>query len=318
MTKSLICIILLIFCTTVNINAQQTSGIISDQPGYIKDELIYSLDNKPTPQCHASTIEETKTGLVASWFGGTEEKNPDVGIWVSRYINNEWTKPVEVADGVQNDGTRFPCWNPVLFYTQEGVLILFYKVGPDPVNWWGMLIKSTDDGATWLKPEKLPEGFLGPIKNKPVQLADGKIMCPSSTEDNGWKIHFEITDSKTKNWEMIKTTDDTSFFVIQPSVLFYGKDTLQALCRSKEGFITQCRSYDNGKTWGKMSNINLPNPNSGIDAVTLKNGLQLVVYNHTGMIQGRHRQAKAKPSAATVERRARRACSLPCATRSST
>ncbi|HQX51688.1 MAG TPA: sialidase, partial [Planctomycetaceae bacterium] len=49
----------------------------------LKQEFIY--DTAPFPECHASTIEETPAGLVAAWFGGTREKHPDVGIWVSRH-----------------------------------------------------------------------------------------------------------------------------------------------------------------------------------------------------------------------------------------
>ena len=40
----------------------------------VSAELIYSLDDRPTPQCHASTIAETKSGMVAAWFAGTHEK----------------------------------------------------------------------------------------------------------------------------------------------------------------------------------------------------------------------------------------------------
>ena len=43
------------------------------------------LREAPFPQCHASTIAQTADGLVAAWFGGTREKHPDVGIWISRH-----------------------------------------------------------------------------------------------------------------------------------------------------------------------------------------------------------------------------------------
>ena len=112
----------------------------------------FIFEEAPFPSCHASTIEETKQGLVAAWFAGTRERNPDVGIWVARRDKNTWSKPVEVVNGVQPGGERFPCWNPVLFQPDRGPLLLFYKVGPSPSQWWGMMIRSDDEGRTWSRP----------------------------------------------------------------------------------------------------------------------------------------------------------------------
>src|SRR5215212_1178771 len=138
-------------------------------PAVITSEFIY--EQAPFRSCHASTIVETEQReLVAAWFGGTAEKNPDVGIWVSRFQGGAWTPCVEVANGVQPDGTRHPTWNPVLFQPRRGELMLFYKVGPTPQSWWGMLRTSSDGGKTWSAARRLPDGILGPIKNKPVQL----------------------------------------------------------------------------------------------------------------------------------------------------
>ena len=39
----------------------------------------------------------TPEGLVAAWFGGTEEGHDDVGIWLSRHVGGAWTTPREVA-----------------------------------------------------------------------------------------------------------------------------------------------------------------------------------------------------------------------------
>lgn len=261
------------------------------QNGYLQGELIYPLDDKPTPQCHASTIEETPAGLVAAWFGGQHEKNPDVGIWVSRQTKGGWTKPVEVADGRQSPEKRHPCWNPVLFQPKTGPLLLFYKVGPSPSEWWGMLMRSTDNGQTWSKPRKLGtdsklgEGnpnLLGPVKNKPIQLSDGSILCPSSSEHQGWRVHFEKTRDGGRTWEVIGPIHDASNFnAIQPSILTYPDGKMQILCRTQEGVLAQSWSSDGGSTWSEVTATELPNPNSGTDAVTLADGRQLLVYNHT-------------------------------------
>jgi predicted neuraminidase len=244
-------------------------------------EFIY--EQAPFASCHASTIAETKSGLVAAWFGGTAEKNRDVAIWVARHESGRWTPPVEVVNGVQLDGTRQPCWNPVLFQPRQGPLLLFYKVGPDPSHWWGMLVSSSDDGKTWTAPRKLPAGILGPIKNKPIQLADGTLLCGSSTEDAGWRVHFERTPDLGKTWMSTKPLNyPTEFGAIQPTILVHKRNSLQALCRTKQqGVIAELWSRNNGENWDPMKATSLPNPNSGIDAVTLKDGRHVLVYNHT-------------------------------------
>jgi predicted neuraminidase len=246
----------------------------------VSREFIY--DMAPFPECHASTIVETTSGLVAAWFGGTEEKHPDVGIWLSRKIDGKWTKVAEVANGVQEEGKRHPCWNPVLFQPKDGPLLLFYKVGPDPEKWWGMLMTSADAGKTWSKPTRLPEGILGPIKNKPVQLADGTILSGTSTEDAGWREHFEHSTDLGKNWTRTNQVNNgETIGAIQPSILFHPNGRLQAVGRTKQRRVFSLYSNDDGKNWSEMTLLDLPNPNAGCDAVTLKDGRHLLVYNHT-------------------------------------
>jgi len=254
------------------------------QPGLLVSEFIF--ETAPFAQSHASTIVETKEGLVAAWFGGQYERSPDVGIWLSRHIDGQWTAPVEVANGVQSSTQRYPCWNPVLFQPRLGPLMLFYKVGPNPQSWWAMLRTSSDNGKTWSESRRLPENIIGPVKNKPVQLANGDILCGSSTEYAGWQVHFERTSDLGQTWEMTEAINKTNEIgAIQPSILFHPGHRLQAVGRTQQGRIFETWSEDNGKTWSKMTLTGLPNPNSGIDAVTLSDGRQLVVYNHT--VQGR-------------------------------
>ena len=257
-------------------------------PAVVRSEFIYPDRRKPTPECHASTIAQLPNGtFIASWFGGKHEKHPEVGIWTSHYRGGAWSTPVQVATGIQYleaDGTvkRHPCWNPVLHQTKAGPLLLFYKVGPTPSNWWGMLKRSEDWGVTWSEGVRLPEGILGPIKNKPVELSNGDLLCPTSSEEQGWRVHFEWTPDLGKTWHRTAPINDgKTIGAIQPSVLFEPGGKLVALGRSRQGKVWEARSEDNGRTWGEMSLIDLPNPNSGTDAVTLKDGRQVLVFNDT-------------------------------------
>jgi predicted neuraminidase len=260
-------------------SALASNGADTNSSAIVKSEFIF--ETAPFPSCHASTIAETKSGLVAAWFGGTAERNPDVCIYVSRQENGKWTPPVSVGDGVGFATNRLPTWNPVLFQPKNGPLLLFYKVGPAPALWWGMMETSTDDGKTWSKPQRLPEGILGPVKNKPVQLPNGDILCGTSTEGDGWHVHFERTKDFGKTWTATAPVNDSKEIgAIQPSILFHPNGKLQAVGRTRNDKLFQIWSDDGGVTWGKMTLLDLPNPNSGTDAVTLRDGRQLLVYNH--------------------------------------
>lgn len=262
--------------------------LVRAEDSVVSREFIF--ESAPYPQVHASTLAETPQGLVAAWFGGTREKDPDVGIWFSRHEGGKWSTPVEVANGIQfrrpgGEVQRHPTWNPVLFQPAGGPLLLFYKVGPTPETWWGMLTESADGGRTWSTPRRLPEGILGPIKNKPVQLANGDILCPVSNETpekpSKWSVHFERTRDLGKTWERIGPVNDgVAIQAIQPSILFLGGERLLAIGRTRQNRIFEIVSNDAGTTWAPMTLGNLPNPNSGTDAVTLKDGRHLIVYNH--------------------------------------
>jgi len=252
----------------------------------LKSEFIF--DKAPFAQCHASTIVETRSGLVAAWFGGTAEGRPDIGIWLARRDGGHWSAPVEVATGTQEDGSRLPCWNPVLHQANKGLLLLFYKVGPSPSRWWGMMITSTDGGRTWSVSRRLPDGFLGPVKNHPLELADGTLLCGSSTEDAGWRAHFERTPDRGLTWEKTPPLNDGhEFGIIQPALLRTGDAGILALMRSNRGRIYSSRSSDAGWTWTPPRPTELPNPNSGIDAMTLRDGRHILVYNPVERGRGR-------------------------------
>ena len=269
---------------------------LSAQLGLVKKSEVMVYKTPPFRECHASTIVEVSENqfLIAA-FGGSREGKDDVSIWLSHSNGDRWRSPQLIDTGVSADQELYPCWNPVLFQSQAGTLRLFYKVGPSPREWWGMVKTSDDMGKTWSVGKRLPRDILGPIKNKPIQLNDGTILSPSSTETRtarglSWKVHIEKSTDDGKYWTKIPIDPQTKFDVIQPSILQLGDQRLQILCRSRDNSVMQAFSSDNGDTWGSITRTELPNPNSGTDAITLSTGYHLLVYNPT--VKGKNGRSK--------------------------
>ena len=242
----------------------------------VRREFVFK--EGPFRQCHASTLAESRGGLVAAWFGGDHEKARNVSIYVARSDETGgWTRPVRVASG-----GGVACWNPVLCQPSSGPLLLFYKVGPRTATWWGMMRTSNDGGKTWSRATRLPEGILGPIKDKPLELPDGTLLCGSSEELGGERVHMERTPDLGRTWSRTPDLNDpTRISAIQPTLLPLGGSRVRALGRTRQGRVFAIDSKDGGRTWGAMRLLDVPNPNSGIDAVRLRDGRYLLVYNDT-------------------------------------
>ncbi len=261
----------------------------------LANEFLYT--SASFPECHSATIAETTTGdLVATYFGGTKERNPDVCIWVSRKPKGakQWTAPQMVADGVINDTLRKACWNPVVYQIPQGDLVIYFKIGSSVSDWTGWMVRSKDGGKTWSKREALQENFLGPVKNKPI-MSEGRIIAPSSVEKGGWRLYFEYSDDKGKTW---KRTDyvaaDSTVqngklqpdMAIQPSIMKLKDGRLLAVARTRSEHIGVTYSADNGQTWTKLRLIDTPNNNSGLDAVTLRDGQHVLICNEKPIPHG--------------------------------
>ena len=242
-------------------------------------------------QVHASNLVETPEGLICAFFRGTREGENDVGIYLTRNVKGDSvTNSRRIADG-----NGKPCWNPVLFQVEPRQLLLWFQVGIFQ-KWTGMMKRSTDNGKTWSEADPLPDRFLGPIRNKPILLPDGRLLCPSSTEVPDWRIHFELYDDAYGSWQKIEVHHQDGFDSIQPTLLLWPDGHIQALCRTCNGVIATCRSTDGGWTWTPLVDAGLPNPNSAIDAIMLRDGRALLVYNHAGLYEHQRRLRSMKPS----------------------
>lgn len=245
---------------------------------------MFIFEKAPFPSCHASTLVEHEQGkLLAAWFGGKAEGAADVQIWSSAFDGKVWSEPV-----VLGTEPGQPCWNPVLFKTAQGTLFLWYKAGPKPETWTGFVRTSADSGKTWTKPEMMPAGFWGPVRAKPIQLANGTILAGTSVESyRNWTPFVDRSTDGGKTWKRSNAFPvPEKFAQIQPT-LFEGEGgKIVALMRSRNPrAVCRAESKDGGETFTPAEETALANPSSGIDAVRTSAGDVFLIYNPTTLVR---------------------------------
>lgn len=255
-------------------------------------ETILSPSNNSF-DCHSSSILAlNKNKLITAWKGGPgngkcniDMKNK-VGIWITHGDSHAWEAPRLVIEAIDS-----VCWSPVLSKGPENEILLFYRKGPNPRELKHFIKRSYDEGLTWSNEEELPKGVLAPT-SKPI-LLDNHLICPTSLEIGEIQDNDKSTACFIEIFSKNKWGPSTSiqipgkpFGALGPS-LFYLNDHLVMLCRDRsnkiglEGWIWFSKSFDHGVTWQHFKKTNLPNPDSGICALSLPNGKALVIYNHS-------------------------------------
>ncbi len=250
----------------------------------VKKEYIIDK-NAPTKACHASTLVEMDNGEIgAAWFGGTAEGKDDVDIWFSRRSKRGWSEPIKITAD-----ENVPHWNPVLYKKQDGTIVLFFKVGKKIAEWQTYYVTSTDCGKSWSKPVQLVEGDTsggrGPVKNKAIRLMSGRIVAPSSTEQNDdWRCFVDISDDDMKSWNKTEFVERPNRYgkvvhMIQPTLWESEPNNVHMLVRTSRRYVYRSDSLDGGKTWSKAYKTGLFNNNSGLDIVKDAKGRLFLISN---------------------------------------
>ncbi|MCE7066554.1 exo-alpha-sialidase [Dyadobacter sp. CY326] len=259
-----------------NAKKEQEDSLASEK------EFVFG-DKRDFAQCHASTLVRLDDGqFLIAWFGGTAEKNPDVGIWLSKGKPGNWSAPKEVAK-IREDAH----WNPVLQKTADGKVILYFKVGKEIPYWETWVKTSTDNGETWSEAYELvrgDKGGRGPVKDKLIELSNGDWLAGASNEVKRWEVFVDRSTDNGKTWKAspylkIDTTEIKGKGAIQPTLWESKPGLVHMLVRTTGGVIGRSDSKDYGKTWAPIKKTTLPNPNSGIDAAKLSDGTIALAYN---------------------------------------
>ena len=228
--------------------------LLSAQKEYVIDEY------RPTLACHASTVLPLENGeVLAAWFGGTAEGKDDVDIYVSRRVGALWYPPQHISAG------DVPHWNPVLFRGADGRIILYFKAGKPIPQWQTYFCESADGGKTWSAPAELvpgdTSGGRGPVKNKPLRLADGTILAPASTEQGAWLAFIDVSRDDGRTWTRTpnipapRYKSGRQIAMIQPTLWESAPNAVHALFRTNRGRIYRSDSADggNGRSWGERA-----------------------------------------------------------------
>lgn len=252
----------------------------------VKAEKEFIFDENPSaPSCHASTVLPLDGGktVLSAWFAGAKEGEDDVGIWFSKRTDGKWSSPVLLT---KEKGV--PHWNPVLFQREDSSIILYYKFGKHIPYWQTRYIISKDNGETWSEAHDVIKddttGGRGPVKNKCIRISNGDVLAPASTEQSGrWRCFIDISHDDGLTFEKQKyivrpRTAKGLVQMIQPTLWESENGHIHALMRTNKGRIYRSDSADYGKTWTKAYATELPNNNSGIDAVKTDKGTFLL-YN---------------------------------------
>jgi predicted neuraminidase len=260
-------------------------------------EFIFDEDRE-FQSAHASTVLQLSGGdILAAWFGGSWEGNPDVAIWMARRTAAGWQKPFVVAAT-----WNVPLWNPTLFRRPDGRVLLFYKEGKTIPQWRTMVKYSDDNGQTFSEARQMLSGDSldrGPAKNKCILLSNGNIAAPGSTEPAEgelWDSFVDISKDGGETWHLgpfipVRRIDHHAANqvyhpkqcwgrgLIQPTLWESQPGHIHALMRSSSAAIFRSDSVDGGATWSCAYNTGLPNNNSGIDVVKLSGGALVLVSN---------------------------------------
>lgn len=285
-------------CLLALLSVAAMSAFAQSGPSGITKEFVYTT--APFPSAHASTLVQFKNGdILAAWFGGAKEGATDVAIWGARRTSAGWSEPFLLVRE-----PNVPCWNPVLFQSHDGKLWLYYKYGRNVREWTAARLVSKDEGKTWSQPEHLAAGVIGPVKDKPLVLPNGTIVSGTSVESySAWAVWVDRSTDNGATWHRsgpitvpqnrmpspapaqppFKPGAEHVTGIIQPTIVSLGKKHLRLYARSTRdiGRICAADSYDEGVTWTEAHPLDLPNPNSGIDAVGLHDGRIVLIYNNT-------------------------------------
>ena len=241
----------------------------------------------PAVQNHAANLAVLPSGdLACVWFGGTQEGVADISVWFSRLVDDVWQEPIRLSC----DDSRSE-QNPVLATAPNGDVWLFHTAqlagNQDTAEVRARV--SADGGVTWSPSRTLFQDTGIFVRQPPLLLPTGRWLLPVfhcvGTPGQAWVGDHDtsavmISDDGGASWQERPVPGSTGCVHMNVHALADG--TLLALFRSRwADHIYRSESTDDGWTWTEPVPTDLPNNNSSIQYVPLRDGTLALVYNHS-------------------------------------
>lgn len=258
----------------------------------------------PMIQNHASFLHLADDGaLICAWFGGTLEGKSDISIFASVLAegSSQWGEPQRLSFDPDHSEQ-----NPVLFAAPGGELLLFHTSQPSG-NQDECRIRMAEVSRDASNATKLVAG-----EGRYLDLPRGCFVRAPLTvrEDGAWLLPIfrciqrpgqkwngshdraavGISEDQGKTWRLEDLDQSTGCVHMSPVSI--GEQKLAAVFRRRQAdFVYRTESADGGRTWSTPQATDVPNNNSSIAAIALKDGRIAIICNPTNAEMSSDRRA---------------------------
>ncbi|WP_426229173.1 sialidase family protein [Pararhizobium sp. DWP3-4] len=252
----------------------------------------------PCVQNHAANLAFLADGtLTCVWFGGTMEGMGDISIYMSRLPagSSHWSDAEKMSDDPQKSEQ-----NPLIFTAPDGDVWLIFT-SQTSGNQDGAVVKrriSADGGRTFGPVEILCDRPGTFVRQPIVVNSKGDWLLPVfrciGAPGQRWTGDADtaavlISRNAGSSWDMIDLPGSVG--AVHMNIVPRGDGRLVAFFRNRFAtHILRSASEDDGMTWTAPAPTGLPNNNSSIQAVALKDGRIAIIYNHSSALTSSDRR----------------------------
>lgn len=284
---------------------QSAAALAARQAAALPASFAWADLPRPTTSAHAATLAEVLPGrlqvakteqdlqpvhLVAAWFGGSREGAADVSLYQADWhADASWLPAREIMtrqQAQQELGRNIRKLGNPLIVSEPGRLHLFF-VSVSYGGWAGSAINrstSTDGGQYWQPAQRIvtsPFFNLSTlVRNPGVWLNDGSLGLP---------IYHEFV-SKHGEWlrldpegrVLAKERMPMPRATLQPAVVPLDDQNAVAALRDAgpgDNQVQWSETHDAGRNWQAASPRIIPNPNSAVAMLGLRDGSLLMACN---------------------------------------